>query len=164
MTESAQVELRGTIWLRDRLIAVIFAILVALALCWTPAHSQTIAFEFQTHPDSPIAFINYTPTTIRSGSDRRQFVAVKNESRKDTAALVFQQTILSGATTEIVSLERISMIIRPGQKKRMAVSVGDVWSRIQTAGKSGETIGKPVLSVVTVEFLDGTLWSAPMGQ
>ncbi|MBZ5619995.1 MAG: hypothetical protein LAQ69_14920 [Acidobacteriia bacterium] len=87
---------------------------------------------------------------------------MKNQSGKGTAEVIFQQTISRGANIDIVTLERISFIMRPGEKRRLSVSVGDVWARIQAAVKSDKTIGKPVLSVVAVEFLDGTLWSAPL--
>jgi hypothetical protein len=140
------------------------ALLSALFFCCTCAHAQTIAFELHTHLDSPIALINFTPGTFRTGSDRRQFFTVKNESDKVTAGVVFQQAISSGSKTEILTLERVSIIIRPGEKKRLSVSVGDVWNRIQTAVKSGETIGKPVLSVVVVEFIDGSVWNAPFAE
>ena len=86
---------------------------------------------------------------------------MKNESDKVTAAVLFQQAISIGSKTEIVTLERVSIIIRPRERKRLSVTVRDLWNRIQTAVKSGETIGKPVLSVVAVEFIDGSLWSAP---
>jgi hypothetical protein len=36
-----------------------------------------------------------------------------------------------------------------------------MWSRIQSAVKSGDTIGKLELGVVVVEFIDGSSWSAP---
>jgi hypothetical protein len=140
------------------------ALLSALFFCSAFAQAQTIAFELQTHLDSPIALVNLAPTTFRIEGDRRQFLTVKNESDKFTAAVVFQQAISSGSKTEIVTLERVSIIIRPGEKKRLSVSVLDVWNRIQTAVKAGETIGKPVLSVVVVEFIDGSLWSAPTGR
>jgi hypothetical protein len=89
---------------------------------------------------------------------------VKNESDKVTSAVVFQQAIGSGTRTEIVALERVSIIIRPLEKKRLSVSVRDVWNQLQTAVKAGETIGKPVLSVAVVEFIDGSAWSAPLDR
>ena len=138
------------------------ALLSVLLFCCTFAHAQTIAFELQTHLDSPIALLNFTPGTFRTAADRRQFFTVKNESDQVTAAVVFQQEIGSGSKTEIVTLERVSIIIRPGEQKRLSVSVRDVWNRIQTAVKSAETMGKPVLSVVVVEFVDGSVWSAPL--
>jgi len=157
MTGTAQIELRGTTPARNchrRLFLVLF-------LCCAPATTQTIPFEFRNYPDSPIAILNFITGTFRSGSDRRLFLTVKSQSGKGTAAIAFQQTISNGAKIEIVTLERISIIMGPGEKKRLSVSVGDVWSRILTAGASPGTVGKPVLSVVTVEFLDGTLWNAP---
>ena len=30
--------------------------------------------------------------------------------------------------------------------------------------KAGEAVGKPVLSVAAVEFIDGSVWSAPTGR
>jgi hypothetical protein len=139
-------------------------LLSALLLCCTSAHAQTFAFELQAHPDSPIALVNYTPTTFRTGSDRRQFFTVKNESDKVTAAVVFQQVVESGSRTEIVALERISVLIRPRETKRLSVSVRDVWNQHQTAVKAGEAAGKPVLSIAVVEFIDGTAWSAPLDR
>jgi hypothetical protein len=133
----------------------------ALLLCGTFAHAQTIALELQSHPGSPIATVSYTPATFRVESDRRQFLTIRNESDKVAVAVVFQQAIASGSKTEIVALERVSIIIRPREKKRLSVSVQDMWSRIQAAVKSGDTVGKPKLGVVAVEFLDGSSWSAP---
>jgi hypothetical protein len=140
------------------------ASLSALFLCCVSAHAQTIAFEFQTHPDSPVAIVNFIPGTLRAASDRRQFFTVKNESDRVTAAVVFQQTIATGSKTEIVTMELVSIIIRPHEKKRLSVSVRDVWNQLQAAAKAGETIGKPVLSVAVVDFIDGSSWSAPLDR
>jgi hypothetical protein len=140
------------------------SLLSALFICCTFAHAQTITFEFQTPLDSPIKFVNFTPGTLRAQSDRRQFLTVKNESDKAAAAVVFQQAIASGSKTEVITLERVSIIIRPREKKRLSVSVRDVWNQLQTAVKSGETIGKPVLSVAAVEFIDGSSWSASLDR
>ena len=105
--------------------------------------------------------VNYSPSTVWIETDRRQFLTVRNESDKATAAVIFQQAIASGPRTEILTLERVSIIIRPREKKRLSVSVMDVWNRVRTAVKASETIGKPELSVVVVEFIDGSVWSAP---
>jgi hypothetical protein len=141
-------------------------LLSALLFCCTFSHAQTIALEFQTHLDSPIALVDFTPSTFRTQSDRRQFFTVKNESEKVTAAaaVFLQQTIGNGSNIEVVTLERVSIIIRPRQKKRLSVSVRDVWNHLQTSVQRGETIGKPVLSVAVVEFLDGSSWSIPLDR
>ena len=76
-------------------------------------------------------------------------------------ALVFQQAIGGGSRAEIVTIERVSIMIRPREKKRLSVSVQNAWDRIQTAAKAGETLGRPVLSVVAVEFIDGSSWNTP---
>ena len=140
------------------------ALLSVLFFGCTFANAQTIAFQLQTHRESPIALVDYSPTAFRIESDRRQFVTVKNESDRVTAAVVFQQAVSSGSRTEIVALERVSIMIRPREKKRLSVSVQDIWNRLQSAVKSGETIGKPELSVVVVEFIDGSSWSAPQDR
>jgi hypothetical protein len=129
--------------------------------CCTFVHAQTIAFEIQTRPDSPIALVSYTPSTFRTEGDRRQFLTVENRSDRATAALLFQQAIGSGSKTQVVTLERVSIIIRPREKKRLSVSVQNVWDRIQTAAKASEPMGRPVLSVVAVEFIDGSSWNVP---
>lgn len=139
-------------------------LLSALFFCCTFAHAQTVAFEFETHADSPVALVNFIPGTLRAASDRRQFFTVKNESDKVTAAVVFQQTIASGSKTEIVTIERVSIIMRPHEKKRLSVSVRDVWNQLQAVVKAGETTSKPVLSVTVVEFIDGSSWSAPVDR
>ena len=133
------------------------ALLSALLFCCTLADAQNIAFGLKNHPDGPVALVNCVPGTFRSESDRRQFFTVRNESDKVTAAVVFEEAISDGSKTEIVALERVSIIIKPREKKRLSVSVRDVWDRI----KSGEGIGKPLISVVVVEFVDDTSWSAP---
>ena len=139
-------------------------LLSALFFCCTFAHAQTIAFELQTNLGNPITLVNFTQGTFRTQSDRRQFLTVKNESDKVTAAVIFQQAIGSGSKTEIVALERVSVIIRPREKKRLSVSVQDVWNQLQATVKAGEATGKPVLSVAAVEFIDGSAWSAPLDQ
>jgi hypothetical protein len=136
-------------------------LLSALFFCCAFAHAQTITFEIQSPLGSPISIVNFTASPFRTQSDRRQFLTVKNESDKVTAAVVFQQAIGSESGTEIVALERVAIIIRPREKKRLSVSVRDTWNQLQTAGKAGETIGKPVLSVAVVVFIDGSAWSAP---
>lgn len=162
MTGSVRVEPGGNF--RPRNLCTRPTLLLALLLSCAPGHAQKIAFHFQTAQDCPVAFVEYTATTIRAGSDRRQFVTVKNSSGRGIAAMVFQQTISRGEKTEILTLERVSIIIGPREKKRLSVSVEDWWDRIQNAGGSDEGIGKPVLSVVVVEFVDGTQWNAPMGR
>jgi hypothetical protein len=137
------------------------ALLSATFFCRTLVHAQTIAFEIQTRPDSPIALVHYSPSTFRTEGDRRQFLTVENRSDKATAALVFQQAIGRGPKTEVVTLERVSIIIRPREKKRLSVSVQNVWDRIQTAAKASEPMGRPVLSVVAVEFINGSSWNVP---
>lgn len=134
---------------------------LALLVHSTSVQAQTIAFELQNYQDSPVTIVNLVPGILRLGSDRRQFVTVKNQSGKGTAALAFQQTLSNGPKTEIIALERVSFVLAPGEKKRLSVSVGDVWNRILAPGTSPEASGKAVLSVVTVEFMDGTLWNAP---
>lgn len=137
------------------------ALLSVLLFGCTFANAQTIAFQLQTYLDSPMALVDYNPNAFRIESDRRQFLTVKNESDRVAAAVIFQQAVASGSRTEIITLERVSILIRPREKKRLSVSVQDMWNRLQSALQSGETIGKPELSVVVVEFIDGSLWSAP---
>jgi hypothetical protein len=137
-------------------------LLSALVFVGTTAHAQTFAFDFQSYQDSPVALVNYTSGTFRANADRRQFFTVKNGSDKVTAAVVFQQAFGSGPAIDIVTLERVSIFIRPRETKRLSVSVRDVWNQLQTAAKTGETSRKPVLSIAVVEFTDGTAWSAPL--
>ncbi|HEY2016225.1 MAG TPA: hypothetical protein VGH38_22130 [Bryobacteraceae bacterium] len=136
-------------------------LLIVLACASTPGPAQTIPFEIRTHPDSPITFVNDKSSPWRSGVDRRIFVNIQNKSDKPVIAVTFEQTISTKAKTEIVSLERISIIISPREKKRLSVSVSEVLNRFKAAGDSDDKPGNPVLSVVAVEFLDGTLWDAP---
>jgi hypothetical protein len=140
------------------------ALLSVLLFGCTFANAQTIVFQLRTHPDSPMALVDYNPSAFHIESDRRQFLTVKNESDRAAAAVIFQQAVASGSRTEIVTLERVSILIGPHEKKRLSVSVQDLWNRLQSALKSGETMGKPELSVVVVEFIDGSSWHAPLGR
>ncbi|MEI9972072.1 MAG: hypothetical protein WDO73_08445 [Ignavibacteriota bacterium] len=85
---------------------------------------------------------------------------MKNASRKSVASVVFEETARHGSTAEIVALEHVSILFVAGETRRVSVAVGDVYDKL----RSGEAEGRPVLTVVAVEFLDGTLWSAPTGS
>jgi hypothetical protein len=140
-----------------RLPAALSALLVGGIL----ATAQSVNFEVRSFPDSPVALLNENPRVLRTGSERRQFVTVRNNSRKIIAGLVFEQAIGSGPEREIVTLERVTVIMRPGEKKRLSVAVGDLWNRIRPAGKAAAPAGKPALAVIGVEFLDGGYWRPP---
>jgi hypothetical protein len=111
-----------------------------------------------------MAFVNRPVNMVRTGSDRRLFVSIRNQAEKAAIGIVFQEALPNGLGTEIVSLERVSIVIRPRETKRLSISIVDVWSRLQSAGKTREPASKPVLSVVTVEFSDGTLWNVPSAR
>ena len=68
-------------------------LLSALFFCCAFADAQTIAFDLQKYPDSPIALVTVTPSAVRMESDRRQFLTVQNGPDKAAIALVFQQAI-----------------------------------------------------------------------
>jgi hypothetical protein len=118
-----------------------------------------VAFDFHADKNSPIVLTGSASSVFRADGGRRQFVTVKNVSDKASAALVFQQTLKDRARENIVALERVSVIFKPKETKRLSVSVEEVWQR---AAKDGPAIGKPVLSIVVVEFVDGSTWSAPL--
>jgi len=138
-------------------------ILALLAGCMA-AHAQTFGFEYQSYPNSPVAFVNRAVNMVRIGSDRRLFVTIRNQAEKAAIGVVFQEALPNGLGAEIVSLERVSILIRPRETKRLSISIVDVWNRLQAAGKTREPASKPVLSVVTVEFSDGTLWNVPSAR
>jgi len=138
-----------------------FAPLLVLCLCAAAFQAQTIAFDLQNSPDSPIAFVKSSPAVVRMEGGRREFVTLKNLSDRGVLALLVQQAIHDGSKTEIIALERISVIVRPRQTIRLSVNVEDAWKRLQDAAKAGSAAPKPVLSIVAVEFIDGGTWSAP---
>ena len=113
------------------------SLLLIPILCATFVQAQALDFQLQTHTGCPVALLNFAPSTIRSEADRRRFLTVKNESDKTAAAVVFQQTIGSGPGAEIVTIERVSIIIRPRETKRLSVSVRDVSNRLQAANQRG---------------------------
>lgn len=144
--------------LPDRLLMAL------LALCpfCIPVRAQPISFELHAYPDSPVALDKCSPTTFRSEGKRRLFVTVKNISEKAATALLFQQAIRSAPRDEIITLERISVVFRPHETRRLSVNVEDVLNRLQNPSSSGVTNRKPVLTIVAVEFIDGSLWNAPV--
>ena len=133
-------------------------VLAVVCLIWlsSVARGQAVDFELRTFPESPVIFAD--PTSAPApGLPRRQLVTVKNDSRKSVAAVTFEQTVAAGSKIEIVALERVSILFAAGEKRRVSVAVGDMSAKLQ----SGEPVGRPVLSIVAVEFMDGSLWSAP---
>jgi len=137
-------------------------LLIAFGACWVVAQAQSVAFELKSYPDSPIAVVSFAQTTFRADGKRRQFVTVKNVSDRPVAAFVVQQNIVDGQRREIAAMERISVIMRSHETKRLSMSVEDVWNRAQGAAKPNTATGKPVLSIVVVEFIDGPAWNAPL--
>ena len=137
-------------------------VLVALCLSCIPVQAQFPFFELQTHPDRPVALEKCSPTVFRSEGKRRLFVTLKNVSDRAAAALLFQQAVPGAPRDEVITLERVSVVFKPHETRRLSINVEDVWNRLQNAGSSGVTNRKPLLSIVAVEFIDGSLWSAPV--
>ncbi len=143
-----------TLWPVNRLARTLSALLVLGAV----TQAQTVDFELRTFRESPVIFAD-SATTAVPGSPRRQLVAIKNDSKKSVAAVLFEQTLATGGKTVIVAIERVSILFAAGEKRRVSIAVADMYQKLQ----SGEAIGRPVLSVVAVEFMDGSQWNAPTG-
>lgn len=136
---------------RSSLLAL-FAALLALA------QNGPVDFELRTFPDSPVVFA--APLTQAApGAPHRQFVTVRNDSRKSAMALLFEQSVPAGGKTSIVAMERVPIVFASRETRRVSVSVEEILRKLS----SGELLGRPVLSLVAVEFLDGSQWSAPTG-
>jgi hypothetical protein len=125
----------------------------ALLILGTLAQAQTVDFVLHTYPDSPIVFAGDNTRAAAPGVPHRQFVTIRNQSKKSVAGVIFQQTAADGSKTGIVAIEHVGIVMVAGEKKRVTISVEDVRKKTPA--------GRPVLSVVAVEFLDGTLWNAP---
>lgn len=138
--------------------------LVVFCLFYTAAKAQPVSFTLRTDPECPVALVSYTKSMFRTAATCRQFVTVKNVSGREVAGLLFQQAIPDGSRLKIIALEQASTIMRPHATKRLSVNVDDVWSLIQISAKTGVTVGKPELSIVVVDFVDGSTWIAPVGQ
>ena len=138
--------------------------LFAFGFWCASVRAQSVPFTLQTYQDSPISLLSITATVFRADGGRREFVKLTNRSDKAISGLLFQETMPDGSRTQIVALEQISVIFRPRETKRLSINVEDVWNRVHNAAKSGATPGKPVLSVVGVEFIDGSIWSAPVDR
>jgi hypothetical protein len=137
----------------------LLAIAAAFFLFGDFAWAQTIDFELHTFPESPVIFADSGNAPV-PGIPRRQFVTVRNQSKKSVAAVMFEQSVANGSKTEIVALERVSILFAAGEKRRVSVAVAEVLQKMQ----SGEPMERPVLSVVAVEFMDGSHWTAPTGS
>jgi hypothetical protein len=136
---------------RVKAIAAAFGVLAGAQL------AQAVDFERRTFPESPVVFVDSAPAA--TGIPGRQFVTVKNASRKSVMAVLFEQTVSSGSKTEIVALEHVSIVFAAGEKRRVTIAVGEVAQKLQAGDAQ-----KPVLSIVAVEYLDGTQWNAPTGS
>ena len=134
------------------LIAGVLAVLGGLA------EGQTVDFELRTSAESPVVFAG-SAREVAPGFPRRQFVTIRNEAKKSVAAVIFEQSVATGEKVQIVALERVGIVFSAGEKRRVSIAVADMAQKLQ----SGGPVGRPVLSVVAVEFLDGSQWSAPSG-
>lgn len=123
------------------------------------AQAETIDFELRTFPESPVIFAD-SANAVAPGDPRRQLVTIRNTGRKSVAAVMFEQSVTNGSKTEIVAIERVSILFAAGEKRRVSIAVTDMSRKLQ----SGEKLGRPVLSVVAVEYLDGSQWNAPAGS
>jgi hypothetical protein len=137
--------------MRTRAIAAAAGLLACALL------AQAVDFEIRTYPASPVEFVDTAPAA--TGIPGRQFVTVRNASKKSVMAVLFEQTVTNGSKTGIVALERVSIVFAAGEKRRVTIAVGDMSQRLQTGDQP-----KPVLSIVAVEYLDGTQWNAPTGS
>lgn len=135
--------------------------LLILCFCCAAAQAQPIAFEFQAHPECPLMLVSYSPQTVRIGAARRQFVTIKNVSDRATSGMLLQQAVAVGDRQQIIALERISLIIRPRESKRLSISIDELWNRRQISPGSDSPPSKPALSIVVVDFADGSTWRAP---
>ena len=125
------------------------------------AYAQNLAFEMRSYPDSPVTFPNSSWSPWRAGSDRRIFLTIQNTSAKAVSAVTFEESIKVASKREILSLERVSILTIPREKKRLSISVVEVMDRIKSISPSTENAGNPIVAIVAVEFSDGTLWNAP---
>jgi hypothetical protein len=135
------------------------SIAAALLLLADVTQAETIDFELRTFPESPVIFAD-SANAVAPGVPRRQLVTIRNTARKSVAAVMFEQSVTNGSKTEIVSIERVSILFAAGEKRRVSIAVTDMSQKLQ----SGEQLGRPVLTVVAVEFLDGSQWNAPAGS
>jgi hypothetical protein len=134
-------------------------IAAALLLLAGFAQAEIIDFELRTFPESPVTFAD-SANAVAPGVPRRQLVTIRNAGRKSVAAVMFEQSVTNGSKTEIVAIERVSILFAAGEKRRVSIAVTDMSQRLQSA----EQLGRPVLTVVAVEFLDGSQWNAPPGS
>src|SRR5580700_6006048 len=94
-----------------------------LVLCST-ARAQIVDFELRTVPESPVVFADSVQSAA-PGVPRRQMVTIKDASKKSVAAVVFEQTVANGSKTEIVAIERVSIVFAAGEKRRVTVAIAD---------------------------------------
>jgi len=136
-------------------------LLLVLMTLFCMADSQTVDFEQKTYPDSPVVFVAEATRSVAPGVPKRQFITIKSESKKAISAVILQQTVSNGSKVEIIAIERVSQVMLGGEKKRVSIAVADMLAKLQSAASSE----RPVLTIVAVEFVDGTLWDAPtVGQ
>ena len=135
--------------------------LAVFCFCCAAVQAQPITFDLQTYRDCPLSLVSYSPQTVRIGATRRQFVTVRNVSDRVTSGMLIQQAVPVSERLRIIALERISLIIRPRESKRLSISIDEVWNRRQIPPDSDLPASKPVLSIVVADFADGSTWRAP---
>jgi hypothetical protein len=135
-----------------------FVLMAAALLTPGAAWAQAVDFELRTVSGSPVVFAGAASEPV-PGIPRRQLVAIRNEAKKPVLAVIFEQSVADGGGISIIALDRVEIVFPPGGKRRVSVDVADVSQKLH----SGELPGRPVLTLVAVEFLDGSQWNAPTG-
>src|ERR1700691_2351936 len=95
------------------------------------ARAQTIDFELRTFPESPVIFAD-SANAVAPGVPRRQLVTIRNDARKSVAAVMFEQSVANGSKTEIVAIERVSILFAASEKRRVSVAVADMSRKLQS--------------------------------
>jgi len=120
------------------------------------APGQRLVFTTRTHPSCPVL--------VSAPSESKDYgfhaIRIRNDSKKEIAALELKVTISIGvAQEELVDSRHVRITLSPGETKRLEVHLAGVQGSKQKAKALHQDIASVMLFVESAEFSDGTQWN-----
>lgn len=130
--------------------------LCLLALVAASASAQNLVFTTRVHLDCPVQ-MSAIAQTKDAGFDSAM---LRNESKKTVDTVTLYVALISESGEEIVEKASVLVMLGAGQGKRVNLGLGHVQDLSNKARNSHRRVVQATLFVESVEFADGSQWSA----
>jgi hypothetical protein len=118
------------------------------------AFGQQLAFTSRSYVQSPVVISSVEPSK-EFGFDS---IVLRNDSSNTIAAVHFQITFRTDAGDEIADERRVAVSLDPRDSKRLVIGLAQIEGLKQQARSRKQESGLAILTIESVEFLDGSEW------